>query len=164
MNIPKYLSVYYEIQNIALDIFTKRLYNRIRSVSGVDFVMKKTIIILLSSALLVVMTGTPCILKQLTGIPCPGCGMTRAYTSLMKLDFYKAFTMHPLFFVPPLVPFIFYIKGKKQIINLLVCMFIIIYISVYIYRMAVYFPHTPPMDFNENNILFNLLKQKGLVQ
>jgi len=38
------------------------------------------------------------------GIPCPGCGMTRALLSLLRLDFAAAFHYHPLF---PLVIFWF---------------------------------------------------------
>ena len=33
------------------------------------------------------------------GIPCPGCGMTRALISAAKLDFNAAFYYHPLFFL-----------------------------------------------------------------
>lgn len=40
----------------------------------------------------------------LWGIPCPGCGMTRAFLALLHLDFAAAFYYHPLF---PVV--IFYI-------------------------------------------------------
>lgn len=32
-----------------------------------------------------------------THIICPGCGMTRAFTSLFRLDIAKAFAYHPLF-------------------------------------------------------------------
>lgn len=33
----------------------------------------------------------------LWGIPCPGCGMTRAFLALLHLDFAAAFYYHPLF-------------------------------------------------------------------
>lgn len=32
-----------------------------------------------------------------TGIPCPGCGMTRAFLALVQGDFLAAFGYHPLF-------------------------------------------------------------------
>ncbi len=42
-----------------------------------------------------------CIFNNLFGIPCPGCGMTRAFISIIKLDFVSAFqyniTSIPLF-------------------------------------------------------------------
>lgn len=34
--------------------------------------------------------GIPCMYYELTGLYCPGCGMTRATMSLLKLDFYQA--------------------------------------------------------------------------
>ena len=38
-----------------------------------------------------------CPIRVITGIPCPGCGMTRAFASLLHLDFARAFHYHPLF-------------------------------------------------------------------
>lgn len=37
-----------------------------------------------------------CAFHYLTGIPCPGCGMTRACVSLLKGDVLKAFSFNPL--------------------------------------------------------------------
>jgi hypothetical protein len=39
-----------------------------------------------------------CPFKALTGIPCPGCGMTRALLSLAKGDFQGAFHFNPFSF------------------------------------------------------------------
>jgi hypothetical protein len=39
--------------------------------------------------------GCPFLL--VTGIPCPGCGMTRAILSALRFDFTAAFGYHPLF-------------------------------------------------------------------
>ncbi|WP_034445690.1 DUF2752 domain-containing protein [Butyrivibrio sp. AE2032] len=47
--------------------------------------------------------GVGCPIKFLTGISCAGCGMTRAYLSLLRLDVAAAFHYHPLFPLPPLV-------------------------------------------------------------
>jgi len=38
----------------------------------------------------------PCPLKSLTGIPCPGCGTTRAALALAELDLAAAFAVSPL--------------------------------------------------------------------
>ena len=35
--------------------------------------------------------GLVCIFNKISGLYCPGCGMTRAVFSLMELDFYQAF-------------------------------------------------------------------------
>ena len=45
-----------------------------------------------------------CPFKALTGIPCPGCGMTRAVLHACKGEFREAFYYHPLWIVAvPLV-------------------------------------------------------------
>lgn len=38
-----------------------------------------------------------CPFKFFLGVPCLGCGMTRALISCLKLDFVAAFNYHPLF-------------------------------------------------------------------
>jgi len=38
--------------------------------------------------------GWPCPLKAATGIPCPGCGLTRACVSLLRGDFATSFGAH----------------------------------------------------------------------
>ena len=38
-----------------------------------------------------------CPFRLLTGIDCPGCGLTRAFLSAFRLDFRAAFRYHPLF-------------------------------------------------------------------
>jgi hypothetical protein len=39
-----------------------------------------------------------CPFKALTGLPCPGCGMTRALLSMTKGDFHGAFAFNPFSF------------------------------------------------------------------
>lgn len=47
----------------------------------------------------VVQIGCP--ILYVTGIPCMGCGMTRAFAALLRLDFAAAFAYHPLVFAMP---------------------------------------------------------------
>ena len=42
------------------------------------------------------MTLQFCIFKQLTGVPCPGCGCTRAFFSLLHGDVGRALWYNPL--------------------------------------------------------------------
>ncbi len=42
-----------------------------------------------------------CPIKWLTGVSCPGCGMTRALLAALRLDFASAVHYHPLFWLPP---------------------------------------------------------------
>ncbi|WP_409346132.1 DUF2752 domain-containing protein [Paenibacillus sp. MBLB4367] len=57
--------------------------------------------------------GVPCLFHELSGFYCPGCGITRAATSLLRLDFHQAFHYNPLlFFLVPM--YITYIIAKKR--------------------------------------------------
>ena len=38
--------------------------------------------------------GWPCVMKGALGIPCPGCGLTRATIALLSGDFKTAFDLH----------------------------------------------------------------------
>ena len=60
--------------------------------------------------------GIPCIFYKLTGLYCPGCGITRAFFSLMQLDFKRA--IHNNLLIIIVVPFLLYyliIKLKNWI-------------------------------------------------
>ena len=41
----------------------------------------------------------PCIFKGVTGIPCPGCGMTRAGLAILQGEFSTAWRYHPFSFL-----------------------------------------------------------------
>jgi hypothetical protein len=47
--------------------------------------------------------GIPCIFNVITGLRCPGCGITRMCMALWQLDFRSAFHYHPV--VMCLLPF-----------------------------------------------------------
>lgn len=54
---------------------------------------------------------TGCPIYRLTGVPCPGCGMTRALMRLCVFDFASAWYYHPLVFFLPLP--ILYIAHRR---------------------------------------------------
>lgn len=117
--------------------------------------MKKKIfmyIILFIVISAIVLAGNSCIIKNITGLPCPSCGMTRAYLAFFKGDIKTAFFYHPLFF---LVPIIFIAAASKKTRNrkLIFCLLIAVFGAVYIIRMFLYFPHTAPMDYNSKSYL-----------
>lgn len=41
----------------------------------------------------------PCPIYTITGLKCPGCGVTRMCMALMQLDFDRAFSCHPVLFL-----------------------------------------------------------------
>jgi hypothetical protein len=43
--------------------------------------------------------NTVCLLRRLSGLPCPGCGMTRAFAHLTKGEWAAAAVDHPLAFL-----------------------------------------------------------------
>ena len=53
----------------------------------------------------------PCIFHELTGLYCPGCGITRCLIAIIKLDFMQAFRYNMLVFI--LLPIFIFIGIKK---------------------------------------------------
>ena len=75
------------------------------------------------------------------GVPCPGCGMTRALIAAAGLDFKAAFYYHPLFLVVIIAAIYMVLKllgrisvSKKTENNLLKAMSLL-FITVYIIRI-----------------------------
>ena len=84
--------------------------------------------------------GITCPIRFLTGISCPGCGMTRAWLSVLRLDFRSAFAYHPLWvlLVPWAVAAWFaHRREKKQLLNVLLTVAAVLMITVYAYRLFV---------------------------
>ena len=100
-------------------------------------------------------------LVLITGLPCPGCGMTRAFIRLLHLDFAGAWQMHPFVY---LYAFLFcgseyediYWEFLIQKAWKILAMLGILMILFYIWRMLRYFPGNPPMSYYYGNVLLNL--------
>jgi hypothetical protein len=56
-----------------------------------------------------------CPLLNITGIPCPGCGMTRAFLAFFRLDLKGAFHYHPMFLMLLALPALFVICLIRQV-------------------------------------------------
>lgn len=85
-----------------------------------------------------------CIFWNVIGIPCPSCGMTRAYMALFHGDLNKAFFYHPLFW---LVPFLVLAPLYSKKWFFFICG---IFVVVWLYRMYIHFPFQEPLIFNQN--------------
>lgn len=74
-----------------------------------------------------------CPIKWLTGVSCPGCGMTRAYLRLLHFDFHGAWEFHPLFWTLPVIAVAAFLLRKrspaawKAVISVAVVLFFIAY-------------------------------------
>jgi len=84
-----------------------------------------------------------CPMLYVTGIPCPGCGITRAIFAALRFDFKAAFSFHPLFFtVPPVVLYVAHRNVLKRRFSTktevaLLCVLSVIFVIVYVYRFLV---------------------------
>lgn len=110
-------------------------------------------------------TSSICVFRSIFGIPCPGCGLTRAVLAAMQGNISAAFSAHPLF---PLalaalaaVAILMLINPgllssrPASIIWIILCA---VFIGVYIYRMIVYFPAIYPLTFNETAFVPRILR------
>ena len=79
-----------------------------------------------------------CPIKYITGISCPGCGLTRACISALQLDFQWAFYFHPLFWMIPLgiLLFLFRKKTGPVILCTYAVVLILAFVVVYVIRLA----------------------------
>ena len=98
--------------------------------------------------------GIGCPIKFITGLSCAGCGMTRAYLSLLKLDFAEAFYYHPLFMLPPLALLLVLIKKRLPGKLYLISMFTITGAFLIIYLVRLFDPNDMVVVFEPKEGLF----------
>lgn len=82
-----------------------------------------------------------CIFRLMTGVPCPGCGMTRAWLAALRLDFAVAFAYHQLFWVVPIAFVLAFVREEvassklKRGIDIAVTVLCVLVIAVWIVRL-----------------------------
>ena len=82
-----------------------------------------------------------CPIQYFLHIPCPGCGITRAYIAILSLDWKAAFRYHPLFFM--VLPILLYVPHRDilrkrlsdKMETLILIITIILFIIVYVLRL-----------------------------
>lgn len=69
------------------------------------------IVIFLIYAILIIRfdIGIPCVFYEITGLYCPGCGITRLCLSLFEGDVYQAFRYNPIIFIDLPILFILFV-------------------------------------------------------
>lgn len=117
---------------------------------------------LIYAVVVTLLFGTICPLAAMTGMPCPGCGSTRALFLVLTGRFVEAFHYNPCIYLWILLAVYVgwqrYIRGKKAAGTLsLTGAVAAAMIFVYLYRMAVDFPGNPPMVYREENVLAGLI-------
>ena len=100
-----------------------------------DFLLSLMAMSLLALVLFILDIGCPT--RFLTGICCPGCGMTRAVMHLCKGDVAGAIHYHPLVFTLPIIVVLFVFKDRinKKVLNIILITIIVLFIFVYIIRL-----------------------------
>lgn len=99
-----------------------------------------------------------CLMRIMTGFPCPGCGATRACMLLLHFRWREALKMNPAIFL--WVPYILYLLwqryfgewngNRKRILLGPVCLITII---LFVWGMGSSFPTEEPYTYFEGNLL-----------
>lgn len=78
-----------------------------------------------------------CPVRLMTGVACPGCGMTRALLALLKLDLALAYEMHPLVFLLPAATAVYLLRKRipQKAMTALCVLALVLLTAVYIVRM-----------------------------
>lgn len=95
--------------------------------------------------------GIPCIFHQVTGLYCPGCGTTRAITSLIRLQPYQAFRYNILIvsLLPITCIYLLYryvLKERQKIPNIIWYFLLVLVISFGILRNIPFFSYLAPTN------------------
>ena len=122
--------------------------------------------LILYDAAVTFLFGAFCPMVIVTGLPCPGCGTTRALGYVMRGDFGRAFVSNPCIYLWMLlaayVGWQRYVRGKRAAGALPAAAGIaVLMILIYLYRLAAEFPGSPPMNYREENVLAHFLPAYG---
>ncbi len=98
-----------------------------------------------------------CPLVIITGFPCPGCGITRAFFCVLTGQFQRAWSLNPLIYAVILTALYAgvqrYLLGRKvRGLKKIICIVAVLMILVYGYRMYCYFPGRPPMSITRGSL------------
>lgn len=91
----------------------------------------------------------PCVIRCVTGIPCPMCGMSRAWLAFLRLDLGAAFTYHGMFWCVPLF-FLLYVTdgklfGQSKAARIITQGLVGIFLLYYIIRLVLFFAGRLPV-------------------
>lgn len=82
--------------------------------------------------------GVTCPIRFLTGISCAGCGMSRAWLSLLRLDLAGALYYHPLFWlpIPAAALLLFHHRLPKRVFTVGLSLCGVLFVLVYFIRLG----------------------------
>ncbi len=114
--------------------------------------------------------GRICPSRFLLGIPCPGCGLTRAFVLLFQGKIVEATIMHPYWIVViEMLSFSLlyryclsnyeFWQERSKLLQMCAIMIFISAIIFYVYRMVEFFPNQAPMIYEKDNMLNNFIQR-----
>lgn len=104
-----------------------------------------------------------CPMRIVTGLPCPGCGATRAGIFVLTFQWKKAMEMNPTIFL--WIPYILFLiwqryigKNRRKLSNILLVAVCLIAIIWYVTGMINCFPNQEPFTYFEGNLFLKGLR------
>lgn len=104
---------------------------------------------------LIVMFFYVCPFRSFIGVPCPGCGMSRALSCFLQGDLESSLYYHAML-IPTLIAAAAFLMVKKSRRTLVLWIWAVLMLLYYGYRMVFVFPHDP-MSLNHNALLFRIV-------
>lgn len=106
-----------------------------------------------------------CIGVTITGFPCPGCGLTRAASALLRGEFRKAFWIHPFIYGIAVLFFVFcmyryLLRRSQKVLVKWTAVLLAGMIVFYVFRMIFVFPGEPPMSYYRHNLIQLILHSR----
>ncbi len=103
-----------------------------------DLIKKNRNLILLVVGLVPIYAIMGCPIRYITGICCPGCGMTRACFALAGFDFGQALYFHPLVIFMPVAVLVCLLRRRipKKLMTALCIVAIVMLSVVYVIRLS----------------------------
>ena len=103
-----------------------------------------------------------CPLIIFCGIPCPGCGVSRATVYFLTGRWHQAWMMNPMIFPIAVAAVYFgwnrYLIGRKAAgIKAVIIALTVLLVVVYGVRMYLYYPNRIPYVYTEDNMLEHML-------
>ena len=128
------------------------------------FVRKIPMFLTVAAVVVVMGLTTGCPIKFLSGVPCPGCGMTRAVGALLRFDIKSAVHYHPLVLILPLFGAYIVVSDiiPPRVSNAIIVTFGALFLGVYIFRL--FFTENPVMaiDFDSGFVVQSIRHIKSI--
>ncbi len=110
---------------------------------------------------------TICPMQIFLGLPCPGCGLTRAGFLLLGGHPIEAFRMHPFLYgwIAAAADFCisrYLLDRKAKELPYFLAFLLLGMIAFYIWRMKMYFPDTEPMQPLTEGLIGRIIRAAGV--